>query len=69
MRGYTFCHGAGIQDWEPFCIMATSMRDPQQLCDLLGIRHPLIQAGMVWCTGADLVVAVGRAEGHALKLP
>jgi len=43
--------------------MATSMRDPQQLCDLLGIRHPLIQAGMVWCTGADLVVAVGRAGG------
>ena len=43
--------------------MATSMRNPQGLCDLLGIRHPIIQAGMVWCTGADLVMAVGRAGG------
>ena len=30
---------------------------------MLGVRHPLIQAGMVWCTGADLVVAVGQAGG------
>ncbi len=36
---------------------------PQELCTLLGTRHPLVQAGMVWCTGADLVVAVGRAGG------
>ena len=43
--------------------MALSKRDPQGLCGLLGIRHPVIQAGMVWCTGADLVVAVGRAGG------
>lgn len=43
--------------------MASSPRNPQGLCDLLGIRHPIIQAGMVWCTGADLVVAVGRAGG------
>ena len=43
--------------------MATSMRNPQGLCDLLSIRHPIIQAGMVWCTGADLVMAVGRAGG------
>lgn len=37
--------------------------DPQSLCAMLGVRHPLIQAGMVWCTGADLAVAVGRAGG------
>lgn len=43
--------------------MADATRSPQTLCDLLGIQHPIIQAGMVWCTGADLVVAVGRAGG------
>ena len=43
--------------------MAQLLHSPQALCDLLGIRHPIIQAGMVWCTGADLVVAVGRAGG------
>ena len=43
--------------------MAEATRSPQTLCDLLGIQHPIIQAGMVWCTGADLVVAVGRAGG------
>ena len=43
--------------------MASSLRNPQGLCDLLGVRHPIIQAGMVWCTGADLVMAVGRAGG------
>lgn len=43
--------------------MSLAQRNPELLCNLLGTRHPLIQAGMVWCTGADLVVAVGRAGG------
>jgi len=43
--------------------MARTNSHPQALCELLGIRHPIIQAGMVWCTGADLVVAVGEAGG------
>ena len=30
---------------------------------MLGVAHPIIQAGMVWCTNADLAVAVGRAGG------
>lgn len=38
-------------------------RHAQGLCDLLGVQHPIIQAGMVWCTGAELVAAVGRAGG------
>ena len=46
-----------------FVSMSSAHHHPQFLCDLLGIRHPIIQAGMVWCTGADLVVAVGRAGG------
>ena len=36
---------------------------PAALCAMLGVAHPIIQAGMVWCTNADLVVAVGRAGG------
>ena len=43
--------------------MAEVTHSPQVLCSLLGIQHPIIQAGMVWCTGADLVVAVCRAGG------
>lgn len=45
------------------CNMAKSSRNPQALCALFGVRHPIVQAGMVWCTGADLVVAMGRAGG------
>ena len=43
--------------------MNCSARTPQVLCELLRTQHPIIQAGMVWCTGSDLVVAVGKAGG------
>jgi enoyl-[acyl-carrier protein] reductase II len=33
------------------------------LCDLLGIRHPIIQGGMAWVSDAELVVAVSEAGG------
>jgi len=33
------------------------------LCDLLGIRHPVIQGGMAWISDARLVVAVSEAGG------
>ena len=33
------------------------------LCDLLGIRHPLLQAGMAGVAGPELVAAVSRAGG------
>lgn len=33
---------------------------------LLGIRHPIIQAGMVWCSGCKLAVAVSEAGGLGL---
>ncbi|HYS52476.1 MAG TPA: nitronate monooxygenase [Thermoanaerobaculia bacterium] len=33
------------------------------LCDLLGIRHPIVQAGMAGVAGPDLVAAVSRAGG------
>lgn len=33
------------------------------LCDLLGIRHPIIQGGMAWVADADLAAAVSEAGG------
>ena len=33
------------------------------LCDLLDIEYPIIQAGMVAATSADLVAAVSNAGG------
>jgi enoyl-[acyl-carrier protein] reductase II len=33
------------------------------LCDLLGIRHPIVQGGMAWVADAALVVAVSEAGG------
>ena len=34
-----------------------------RLCELLGIRYPIIQAPMNWVTGAELVAAVSSAGG------
>ena len=33
------------------------------LCELLGIRYPIVQAPMNWVSGADLVAAVSNAGG------
>jgi enoyl-[acyl-carrier protein] reductase II len=37
--------------------------DKNRICDLLGIRYPIIQAPMNWVSGADLVAAVSNAGG------
>ena len=34
-----------------------------RVCELLGIRYPIIQAGMVWCSGWELASAVSNAGG------
>lgn len=34
-----------------------------RICQLLNIRYPLIQAGMVWCSGWKLASAVSKAGG------
>jgi enoyl-[acyl-carrier protein] reductase II len=34
-----------------------------RVCDLLGIEFPIIQAGMVWCSGWSLASAVSNAGG------
>lgn len=36
------------------------------ICSLFGIEYPLIQAGMVWCSGWELAAAVSNAGGLGL---
>jgi enoyl-[acyl-carrier protein] reductase II len=37
------------------------MQNP--ICNLFGIKYPLIQAGMIWCSGWELASAVSNAGG------
>lgn len=37
-----------------------------RVCELLGIRYPIIQGGMVWCSGWRLAAAVSNAGGLGL---
>jgi enoyl-[acyl-carrier protein] reductase II len=34
-----------------------------RICALFGIEHPIIQAGMIWCSGHELASAVSNAGG------
>ena len=37
-----------------------------KVCELLNIKFPLIQAGMIWCSGWELAAAVSNAGGLGL---
>lgn len=37
-----------------------------KICKLFGIKHPIIQGGMVWCSGWKLAAAVSKAGGLGL---
>src|SRR6201982_3315409 len=37
-----------------------------KICDLFNIKYPIIQAGMVWCSGWRLSSAVSNAGGLGL---
>lgn len=37
-----------------------------RICELFGIRYPIIQGGMVWCSGWRLAAAVSQAGGLGL---
>jgi NAD(P)H-dependent flavin oxidoreductase YrpB (nitropropane dioxygenase family) len=34
-----------------------------RICNLFGIQYPIIQAGMIWCSGWELASAVSNAGG------
>ncbi|HCN85257.1 MAG TPA: nitronate monooxygenase, partial [Sphingobacteriaceae bacterium] len=36
------------------------------ICNLFNIKYPIIQAGMVWCSGWELASAVANAGGLGL---
>ncbi len=38
----------------------------QRICSLFGIRYPIVQAGMIWCSGWELASAVSNAGGLGL---
>ena len=35
------------------------------ICELFGIRYPIISGGMVWCSGWRLASAVSQAGGYS----
>jgi enoyl-[acyl-carrier protein] reductase II len=37
-----------------------------RVCELFGIRYPIIQAGMIWCSGWELASAVANSGGLGL---
>ena len=37
-----------------------------RICHLFGIKYPIIQGGMVWCSGWRLASAVSNAGGLGL---
>ena len=37
-----------------------------RICELFGIQYPIIQGGMVWCSGWRLAAAVSEAGGLGL---
>jgi len=39
---------------------------PNRITALFGIRYPLVQAGMIWCSGWELASAVSNAGGLGL---
>lgn len=42
------------------------MTDKNNICKLFNIKHPIIQGGMVWCSGWELASAVSNAGGLGL---
>jgi enoyl-[acyl-carrier protein] reductase II len=42
------------------------VKDGNRICELFGIQYPIIQAGMVWCSGWKLASAVSNKGGLGL---
>lgn len=37
-----------------------------RICELFGIKYPIVQGGMIWCSGWELAAAVSNAGGLGL---
>lgn len=42
------------------------MKEKNRICNLFDIRYPVVQAGMIWCSGWKLASAVSNAGGLGL---
>lgn len=41
----------------------TYLSTVKKLTEILGIQYPIIQGGMIWCSGWELAAAVSNAGG------
>ncbi|MCB0792904.1 MAG: nitronate monooxygenase [Flavobacteriales bacterium] len=41
--------------------MSSRTSDPSKMTELFGIRYPIVQAGMIWCSGWELAAAVSNS--------
>jgi len=46
--------------------MATRSALHTRICDLLGVRYPIVQTGMGWVSGAQLTAATSAAGGFGI---
>ena len=46
-----------------FSVTFKSLMEENRVTQLLGIKYPIIQAGMIWCSGWELASAVSNAGG------
>jgi enoyl-[acyl-carrier protein] reductase II len=44
-------------------VQVKSFLNMNKICDLFQIKYPIIQAGMIWCSGWELASAVSNAGG------
>jgi enoyl-[acyl-carrier protein] reductase II len=52
-----------VEDPEGRIITSKNMQQNNRITTLFGIKYPIIQAGMIWCSGWQLASAVSNAGG------
>ncbi len=54
-----------IDNWIIF-VQTTKSETMNRICELFGIEYPIIQGGMIWCSGWKLATAVSNCGGLGL---
>lgn len=57
---------AGMGEEQPDVQKSEASSSSNRICALFGIRYPIVQAGMIWCSGWRLAAAVSKAGGLGL---
>ena len=66
MSKYSYSSLGFKNEGEGSSLEAKFARMENRVCTLLGIKYPIIQAGMIWCSGWELAAAVSNAGGLGL---